>query len=225
MEEKYQRIKEIAEKELSGSSHDMEHVMRVYNLCLRLAKNQSDVDLEVLRTAALLHDIARVKENDDNSGNTDHAILGADTAENILKGLGWSKDRIMLVKDCIITHRFRSENRPRSKEAKILFDADKLDVTGAVGIARSFIIAGEYGERLYADIAIDEYARDNLVDGKWDGRIKEMSKHAPNLEFETKFKHIPEELLTIEARKIAKPRVEFMRRFFERLRSEIRGET
>jgi uncharacterized protein len=225
MEEKYRRIRKMAEKELSSSAHNMEHVMRVYNLCLRLAKNQSDIDLNILRTAALLHDIARVKENQDSSGKTDHAILGAEMAESILKGLGCPEERIELIKDCIITHRFRSGNRPISKEAKILFDADKLDVIGAIGIARSFIIAGEYGERLYADVSIDEYAKDNLVGGKSDGRIKEMSKHAPNLEFESKFKHIPDELFTPEAKKIAKPRLEFMRHFFERLRNEICGET
>lgn len=225
MEEKYRRIKEIAEKELSSSGHDMEHVMRVYDLCLRLAKGQSDIDLDTLRTAALLHDIARVKENQDNSGKTDHAILGAEMAENILKELGCPEEKIELVKGCIITHRFRSGNRPTLKEAKILFDADKLDVLGAVGIARSFIIAGQYGERMYANVSIDDYAKDNLMDGKSNGRIKEISKHAPNLEFEIKFKHIPDELFTLEAKKIAKPRLEFMRHFFERLRNEICGET
>lgn len=54
METKYQRIKEIVEKELSCSAHDMEHVIRVYNLCLHLAKYEPGIDLDVLKTAALL---------------------------------------------------------------------------------------------------------------------------------------------------------------------------
>jgi uncharacterized protein len=231
MEQKYQEIKEIVEKELRSSAHtmehahDMDHVMRVYNLCMRLAKEQPGIDLDILKSAALLHDIARAKENHDNSGRTDHAILGSVMAEKILKELNWSKERIESVKDCIATHRFRSEQKPKSKEAEILFDADKLDVIGAVGIARSFMIAGQYGERIYADISIDEYAKDNLVDGKPDGRIKELSKHTPNLEYETKFIHIPSELFTPEAKKIAKQRIEFMKQFFEQLRNEIREET
>jgi uncharacterized protein len=224
MEQKYQRLREIAQKELSISSHDMEHVMRVYNLCIRLSKNQPDIDMDIVKTAALLHDIARVKENNDKSGKTDHAILGAEMAESTLRRLGWPAKRIELVKDCIATHRFRSENRPRSKEAKILFDADKLDVIGAVGIARSFMIAGEYSERIYADVSVDEYAKDNLAGGKRDGRIRELSKHAPNLEYETKFRHIPRELFTPEAKNIARARVEFMRQFFKRLRNEICAE-
>ena len=130
MEEKYQKIKEIVEKELSCSAHDMEHVLRVYNLCLHLAENESDVDLDILKTSALLHDIARAKEDKDDSGSIDHAILGAEMAEKILIDFGYSKDKIEAIKHCIIAHRFRSGNEPKTKEAKTLFDDYKLYVIG-----------------------------------------------------------------------------------------------
>jgi len=224
MEEKYQKIKEIVEKELSCSAHNLEHVMRVYNLCLHLAKYESGVDLDVLKTAALLHDIARVKEDQDNSGNIDHAVLGSEIAEKILRDFGHSGEKIEQIKHCITAHRFRSDNEPETKEAKILFDADKLDVIGAIGIARSFIIAGQYGEKIYSDVPMDEYIQDNLVGGKPNGRIKEISKHAPNIEFETKFKYIPDKLYTQKAKEIAKQRIEYMKQFFERLKREINGE-
>lgn len=45
--------------------------MRVYNLCLHLAKYELSVDLDVLKTAALLHDTARVKEFNDKTGSID----------------------------------------------------------------------------------------------------------------------------------------------------------
>lgn len=82
MEEKYQKIREIVEKELKEASpaHDINHVMRVYNLCLHLAKYEPDIDLDVLKKAALLHGIARVKESQD----VDHAVLGAEMSEKIL---------------------------------------------------------------------------------------------------------------------------------------------
>ncbi|PIU68183.1 hypothetical protein COS81_04905 [candidate division WWE3 bacterium CG06_land_8_20_14_3_00_42_16] len=124
----------------------------IYNMCLHLAKDESEVDLDILKTSALLHDIARAKEDKDDSGNIDHAILGAEMAENILKDFGYSNDKIEAVKHCIITHRFRSGNEPKIKEAKILFDADKLDVIGSIGIARSFMIAGQYGEKMFIRI-------------------------------------------------------------------------
>jgi uncharacterized protein len=223
LEEKYLKIKAIVENELSGSAHNMDHILRVYNSCLSIAEDKSDINLNVLKTATLLHDIARVKEDLDNTGNIDHAVLGADMAGRILKDLHYSEEEIDHIKHCISTHRFRSGNEPKTKEAQILFDADKLDVIGSVGIARTFIIAGEYGEKLYSDTPLEEYIKDNLVDGKTDGRIKEMSKHAPNLEFETKFKHIPSKLYTQKARKMAEQRMEYMDQFFERMKKEING--
>ncbi|MEA3329984.1 MAG: HD domain-containing protein [Nanoarchaeota archaeon] len=221
MEEKYQKIKDIVEKELSCSAHNMEHVMRVYSMCLHLAEDESDVDLEILKTSALLHDIARAKEDKDDSGNIDHAILGAEMAENILKDFGYSNDKIEAVKHCIVAHRFRSGNEPKTKEAKILFDADKLDVIGSIGIARSFLIAGQYHEKMFSNVPVDEYIKDNLVGGKPNGRIKVIAKHAPNLEFETKFIHVPNRLFTEKAKLIGEQRINFMKQFFDILNKDI----
>jgi uncharacterized protein len=229
MEEKYRQLKKIVEKEMEGASpaHDVNHVMRVYNLCLELAKCEPNVDLDVLRTAALLHDIARTRE--DKQGHihvldVDHSILGAEMSNKILRDLGCSEEKIEHVKHCIASHRFRGENPPRTIEAKILAEADKLDVLGATGIARSFMIGGECGQKLYSDTPIDDYIKENLVGGKSNGRIIDPSKHASNLEFETKFKQIPNRLYTQRAREIAIERLEYMRQFFERLKNEINGQ-
>jgi uncharacterized protein len=70
-------------------AHDINHVMRVYNLCLELAKYETTVDLDILRTAALLHDIARTKEDEGlQTGvlDVDHATLGAEMSDKIFKG-------------------------------------------------------------------------------------------------------------------------------------------
>ncbi|NIQ08072.1 MAG: HD domain-containing protein [Candidatus Korarchaeota archaeon] len=216
-------IKQVVQEELSCSAHHMDHVMRVYRLSLHLAKDIPDVDLDILRPAVLLHDIARVKEDRDTSGTIDHAVLGAEMAENILEDLHYSQEDISNIKHCIRTHRFRSKKEPKSIEAKLLFDADKVDVLGAVGIARSFMIAGQYGEQMYTDVNINDYVKDNLVGGQKTGRIKDISKHTPNLEFETKFKKIPEKLHTKKAKTMARERLKFMRLFFHRLKREING--
>ena len=230
MEEKYRQLKMIAEKEMEGASpsHNIDHVTRVYNLCLELAKNEPDVDLDILKTAALLHDIARTREDRDVQAgllNVDHAVLGAEMSAKILRALGYSEETIERVKHCIASHRFRGENPPRTIEAKILSDADKLDVLGATGIARSFTIGGENGQKIYSDTPADEYIKENLVGGKANGRIIDPSKHASNLEFETKFKHIPDKLYTEKAREIARERLEYMKQFFERLKKEINGQS
>jgi len=220
MEERHLKIKQIVEKELSCSAHDMDHVMRVYSLCLHLAEGEPDVDLDILKTAALLHDIARVKEDNDPTGKTDHAVLGAEMAGEILKKLGYPESKIKHVKDCIMAHRLRSKKRPKTKEAKILSDADKLDILGAIGVARTFALAGRFNQRLYTDIDIEKHIQENL-DGNRDGRIRDRSKHSPFIEFETKIKFIPERLYTERAKKIARERLAFFKLFLERLRKEI----
>jgi uncharacterized protein len=215
------KIRRIVEKELSTSSHDLEHTIRVRNLALKIAKNIDGVDLEVLELAALLHDIARVREDTDNTGVIDHAILGSEMASDTLRELGYPEELIDNVAKCIKTHRFRSNNLPETIEAKILSDADKLDAIGAVGIGRAFMIAGEYGEPLYKIFDRDEYSENTLANG----RIRNFKKHSPNIEFDMKLKRIPDRLFTDEAKKMAKERIIFMENYFERLEKEIKGES
>ncbi len=216
------KILKIVEKELfKDPSHTLEHEIRVYKIAMLLAKTSPNVDMNVLKTAILLHDIARPIEDKDNSGNTDHAILGAELAEKILIDLKYPNDKIEKIKHCISTHRFRGNNKPQTIEAQILFDADKIDLLGAIGIARLYMIAGKYHQKPYSSTPIDLYIQENLVGGKSNGRIKIKSKHAPNIEFKTKIETIPSKLFTKEAKKIASERIEFMKLFFSKLEKEI----
>jgi uncharacterized protein len=218
------QIRSAVEQELSCSAHNMDHVDRVLRLCQFLSQGDPEVDPDILSAAALLHDIARVKEDQDPTGQTDHAVVGAAMAAALLRRLGVPEAKIAAITHCIESHRYRTANPPRSKEAKILFDADKLDVIGAIGIARSYAITGQYGEAFYSDTPLDEYIRENLIGGIPTGRVKDISKHATNLEFELKLKHIPEKLYTDRAKSLAVHRIAFMKAFFEELKLEIKGE-
>ena len=221
MDQKFKKIKEIVEKELSCSAHQMDHVMRVYNLCLGLSENE-DIDLDVLKAAALLHDITRIKEDNDSSGNTDHAILGAEIAGPILQELGFSEEKIKHIQDCIVSHRYRTVNKPKTKEAQILFDADKLDTVGAIGVARGFVWAGRNNAKIYTNIDINEYIKDNLG-GQINGRIQDKTKHSQQIEFETKLKFLEDKLHTKKAKEICRERIEFYKSFLDRLEKEING--
>ncbi len=220
VEKKYKKIIEIVEQRLTCSAHNLDHVFRVYNLCLLLAEYEKSVDLEILIPSALLHDIARVEESQDKTGKIDHAVLGSMLAADILRNLGYEEEKIKKIKHCIITHRFRTGNEPKTIEAKILFDSDKLDVIGASGIARTFMLAGQFGQRLIANESFNEYLKDNTVEN---GRLKDVSKHTPFIEYEMKFKKIPDKLYTDKAREIGKERLKFMAEYFNRLRLEIDG--
>ncbi|OOM78573.1 HD domain-containing protein [Clostridium sp. BL-8] len=220
IEETYKKIVEIVKDKLTCSAHNLDHVFRVYNLCLLLAKYEENVDLEILIPAALLHDIARVEESSDKTGEIDHAVLGSVFAENILRKLEYEEEKIEKIKHCITSHRFRTGNEPNTIEAKILFDSDKLDVIGASGIARTFMLAGQFGQRLTVDEQLNNYMKSNTVEN---GRLKDVSKHTPFIEYEVKFKKIPDRLYTKKAREIGKERLGFMNEYFNRLKLEIKG--
>lgn len=133
---------------MKDSAHDKEHIYRVLYNALRIAKTKEQVDYDVLISACLLHDIGR-KEQFENP-KLCHAMIGGEKAYSFLLELGYEKEYAERVKHCIQTHRFRQNNPPQSIEAKILFDADKLDAAGAMGIARTLIYKGTVSEPLYS---------------------------------------------------------------------------
>ncbi|MGH4120265.1 HD domain-containing protein [Clostridium sp.] len=216
----HKKIIEIVKSKLTCSAHNLDHIFRVYNFCLTLSKHEKDVDLEVLIPSALLHDIARIEESEDKTGEIDHAVLGSEIAEDILRKLEYEEDKIEKIKHCIISHRFRTGNEPKTIEAKILFDSDKLDVIGASGIARTFMLAGQFGQRLTVPESLNNYLNANTVEN---GRLKDVSKHTPFIEYEVKFKKIPDKLYTKRAKEIGKERLNFMEEYFNKLKLEIEG--
>lgn len=216
----HKKIYEIVKNKLTCSAHNLDHVMRVYNMSINLAEYEKGVDMDILIPASLLHDIARVEESEDVTGEVDHAVLGSEIARDILKSLDYDDEKIEKIKHCIVTHRFRTGNEPNTIEAKILFDADKLDAIGAVGIARTFMLSGQCGQKLALNDSIDDYLDDNTVEH---GRIKDMSKHTAFIEYEVKLKNVPEKLYTEKAKEIGYDRVKFMDEFFNRLKKDIKG--
>lgn len=146
---------------MSDSAHDKDHIYRVLYSALEIASAEKDVDYDILISACLLHDIAR-KEQFENP-QICHAAYGGEKAYRFLTDNGFSADFAEKVKHCIETHRFRKSNPPQSIEAKILFDADKLDVCGAIGIARTLVYKGAVSDPLYI-ITPDGYVSDGSCD-------------------------------------------------------------
>lgn len=132
---------------MQDSAHDKEHIYRVLFNAMEIAKHEEGVDYDVLICACLLHDIGR-KEQFENP-KLCHAEVGAEKALKFLVNHNFDKDFAEKVVHCILCHRYRNHNIPQSLEAKILFDADKLDATGAIGIARTLIYKGQVSEPLY----------------------------------------------------------------------------
>ena len=200
-------VKNVLEKE--NSSHDWDHTERVYNLCLHLA--DKDTDLEVLKLSAILHDIARPLQ-DESKGKICHAEKGVELAKGILEKYGYDNKIIESVSHCIERHRFRRGNAPESKEAKILFDADKLDSIGATGIGRAFTFAANVGARLHVP---------NLNIEKTEEYSKDDTAYR---EFMVKLRKIKDKMITEKGKKLAEGRHKFMVEFFDRLDKEFEGE-
>jgi uncharacterized protein len=218
MDSKSEIVFQYAKKQASKHpTHDWHHTMRVWVIAEQIALDDiGTVNLEILELAVYLHDIARQEEDDSNS-TLDHALLGSKKAKELLQTLNYPDEIIKGVCHCIEAHRFRKnkkDEQPSSIEAKILFDADKLDSIGAVGIARAFLYAGENGYQLYRDLPKD-----------YNGGSRNMNPdiHTANIEYEVKLKHIEGLLLTKSGRKIAKERNQFMKNFFDQLEEEMKG--
>lgn len=143
----YRTMEEYMLSCMRDSAHDREHIYRVLYNALMIAKSERHVDYDVLVASCLLHDIARV----DQFSNPEicHATLGGEKAFDFLVEHGFAVDFAEKVKHCIQTHRYRKNCEPESLEAKILFDADKLDAAGAIGLARTLIYKGFVSEPIY----------------------------------------------------------------------------
>lgn len=190
-------------------AHDFDHVLRVTALAERIARAES-ADVEIVRAAALLHDVAR----EDRSGR-DHAEAAADRAREILRA--HPPDRVEAVARAIQQHRFRSGPPPDTLEACCLFDADKLDSMGAIGVARAFAYSGVIGQRLWDEIAPDyaeRFARGAARPGE----------HTAHHEFQVKLARLHDRMTTPTGRAIAGERHAIMVVFYDRLAREMRGE-
>lgn len=133
---------------MEDSAHDKEHIYRVLYNGLEIAKTESNVDYDILIGACLLHDIGR-KEQIENPALC-HAKVGSKKAYDFLIEHDFETAYAEQVRHCILTHRYRKNNPPQSLEAKILFDADKLDAAGALGMARTLVYKGAISDPLYS---------------------------------------------------------------------------
>jgi uncharacterized protein len=198
-------------------------VLRVLELAERLGRGLG-VDLEVLRAAALLHDAAgaapeapadEAEEAGQAGGRATHELDSADFARSVLQAEGWPAERIEAVTRCIRAHRFRGAEGPSTLEAQVLFDADKLDVLGAFGVARTLGYALQAGQPFFAEPSALFLETGALEPGE---------PHSAYHEYLFKLRHVSSRLHTEPARRLAERRHAVMKAFFEQLAAEAHGD-
>ena len=205
------QVKAFAQRcfDKASGSHAWDHTLRVFRLCEMMGPAEN-ADMSVLGAAAYLHDIGRALQ-DASNGAICHAEKGAQMAEPMVAALPLSKKQKQNIIHCVRSHRFRSQHKPATTEAKVLFDADKLDAIGAVGVARAFLFAGEVGARLHNPDLDAESTRPYSIDD------------TGYREFKVKLSKIKARMLTAEGRKWARERHAFMDDFFNRFLAEYEG--
>ncbi|CDH06044.1 conserved hypothetical protein [Xenorhabdus bovienii str. oregonense] len=187
-------------------AHDIAHLHRVWRNAKRICEIESG-NLQWVLAAVLLHDCVSVEKNDPNRHLASH--MAAEKAELILKNLGWGGEDIAAVCHAIEAHSFSASLTPRTLEAKIVQDADRLDSIGMVGVARCFYIAGRMGSALY-----------NFHDPL--AKHREYNDSAYTLDhFYTKILKIESGFQTETGRQMARERTERMEHFLEAFLNEI----
>ena len=205
----YRRIERCMLECLQDTAHDKDHVYRVLYNAMAIAQEEPGADMDILITACLLHDIGRPEQIAD--PRLCHAEVGAQKAFAFLSGIGWVAVRAEHVRQCILSHRFRKSNPPATVEAKILYDADKLDVTGAIGAARTLAYNGAVGQPIYTT------AEDGtILDGSGDEPGSYFHEHRWKLE------KVYDRFLTAAGARMAKERYQAADDFYRSVLREVR---
>jgi uncharacterized protein len=197
------------------SVHGFDHVQRVYRMAERLALAEG-ADLEVVQAAALLHDAqdsraGRDEQEAEKRGN--HHLRSAEFAAKVLKAEGWPLERIAAVQHCIQTHRFRdASTAPQTLEAQVLFDADKLDAIGAIGVVRAIAFSIFAGNPVYYPVS-QAFLKT--------GELQAGEEHSAYHEYLFKLVKLKDRLYTPTARSLAKQRHARMVELFEALAVEM----
>jgi uncharacterized protein len=198
----------LALYERAGAAHDFDHVRRVLALAERIGALEG-ANMRIVRTAALLHDMAHAEAA---ASGACHAALGALRARDVLAG--FPADDVDAVAHAIAAHRFRNDVQPATLEAWVVSDADKLDAIGAIGVARAYAVAGRLESRLWG----------NVEPGYQAQHAASPQEHTPVHEYVYKLARLKDQMYTATARRIAAGRHDFMVQFFEQLDREVNGD-
>ena len=155
------RLEKEVEKSLlqanpgNREGHDLDHMRRVWRTCLQLGKRLK-ADLEILVAGAFLHDLGIHQKL-----SPEHGALSAELAEPVLERIRFPAEKRTKTLHAIRVHDITFSDQDRSTlESKILYDADKTDTFGVMGVLRYIII-------LYGKMPIDFILQD--IERRWDG--------------------------------------------------------
>ncbi len=190
----------------AGAAHDAAHVRRVVATAKRLAEAEAAA-LQVVVPAAWLHDCVTMAK--DSPRRAAASAAAAQAAVAFLEEGGYPRRHLPAIAHAIEAHSFSAAIEPRTPEARVVQDADRLDALGAIGIARCLMVGGALARPLY-DVAEPFPERREADDSAY------VLDH-----FYTKLLELPKTMRTTAGRTEARLRARFMEGYLERLRVEI----
>ncbi len=190
----------------ADAAHDLSHLSRVVAMATRLAAEES-ASIDIVLPAAWLHDCVHVPVTSPDRPRA--SVMAADTAVGLLERIGYPRALRDDIHHAIAAHSFSARIAPRTVEARVVQDADRLDALGAVGIARCLMLGGQLGRVLY-DPA-DPFAEQRAADD----RVSSLDH------FYTKLLTLAGTMQTDAGRREGARRTEYMRGYLEQLRGEI----
>lgn len=194
------------------AAHDISHFRRVWATAQRLAE-ESDADRLVILTACYFHDIVSLAKNHPERSRS--SAMAAEQTLTILQSdfPDFPPERYAAVLHAIEAHSFSAGMAPRSEEAKIVQDADRLEALGAIGLARVFAVSGALNNILFD--ADDPFADRRELDDK---------KYALD-HFQCKLLRLPETMQTEKGRAMALHNARFLVQYMAKLSAELRGDS
>ena len=188
--------------------HDIGHLERGWRTARALALEEG-ADLLTVLAASMLHDVVNPPKNHPDRSRASR--MSAVKAAEVLGSLGFPEDRVAGVQHAVEAHSFSAGIPPRSVEARVVQDADRLESLGAIGVTRCFVASGLM-RRAIAD---------------WDdplGRNRPLDDMKFSLDhFEVKLLRLPDTMQTASGRRRAHERAAFLEEFRNRLVAEIEG--
>jgi uncharacterized protein len=205
--EKWKEIFEtyLCDNVIFDGSHDIGHSRRVWKNAINIMPQH--VDKLVVLAGSYFHDIVSFPKNHPNRSRS--SIDAANKAEEILITMNFPIEKIENVKHCIEAHSFSAKISPRTIEAKIIQDADRMEALGAIGLARTFYVAGKIGSDLFDDndpMSIDREPNDK--------------KYALD-HFKVKLLKLSEKMHTAGGKIEAERRTEILTNFIKDLNKEL----
>lgn len=191
--------------EMSG--HDWWHIVRVTNNAVEIA-TQEQADVFICELAALLHDIADGKLNENEE-------VGLQKVEQWLQNHQASDAEIAHVLEIVSTMSFKGDHQQKNistLEGKIVQDADRLDAIGAIGIARAMAYSGHIGRPIHDP---DLQPRENMTLEEY-----RAGKSSAIMHFYEKLLKLKDLMNTDYAKQLAIGRHHFLEEYLEQFYAE-----